>query len=81
MAIAGCETTTEYVYVEPSCTPPPAPGLPIIEAGPLWEAVGQQTYDRLMERERLLVDWALELEAMLVELCGGEDDAENERVR
>jgi len=48
---------------------PERPILPAIDAGELWDAIGQERYDALMTRERRIVDWALELEAVLTEVC------------
>lgn len=43
--------------------------LPQIDAGALWDAVGADTYDRLVEREKLIVDWAREMQLMLLAIC------------
>ena len=71
-AVSGC-TTTQYVPVRPDCTPPPAPVLPAIDRGALWDAVGDHQY-RVIER---YIDglWAAhdEAMAMLEVLCRGEE--------
>ena len=46
--------------------------LPEIDAGLLWDAVGADTYDKLADRERLIVDWAREMELMLMSICKAE---------
>jgi hypothetical protein len=43
--------------------------LPTVDAGLLWDAVGADTYDILVEREKLIADWALEMQAMLEQIC------------
>jgi hypothetical protein len=45
--------------------------LPEIDAGELWDAVGAETYDKLADRERLIVDWAKEMQYMLQVICNG----------
>lgn len=47
------------------------PVLPEIEAEAL-EPLDDETYWALEDRERRLTDWALEMEAMLDELCADE---------
>lgn len=66
-AISAC-TTVETIELRPSCTPPALPALPVIESRQL-EGLDDTTFWALMERERRLTDWALELEAMLSALC------------
>ena len=66
--LAGC-ATTERVYITPDCTVPPRPTLPTVDAGELWDAVGDDMYRVLEERDARLTDWALELEAGVRVLC------------
>ena len=68
-AISACSSTPELTYVTIQCRVPERPILPAIDAGELWDAIGQERYDALMTRERRIVDWALELEAVLTEVC------------
>lgn len=66
---AGCTTTrTEYQSIE--CQVPPRPMLPVVDAGELWDATGDAMYRKLEDRDAQLTGWALELEAMLVAVCG-----------
>ena len=69
LAISACSSAPELVYVTPKCRVPERPILTAIDAGDLWDSVGQERYDALMTRERRIVDWALELEALLKEVC------------
>lgn len=68
-ASVGC-TTIETRYITPDCEVPPRPALVSVDAGELWDAVGDDMYRVLEERDARLTDWALELEAGMVELCG-----------
>lgn len=68
--IVGC--TTVKAVVEPvQCTTPPMPYLPTVESSSL-TFIDDATYWRLMEREKRLTDWALEMESMLEGLCDGQ---------
>ena len=69
LAISACSSTPELTYVTPKCRVPERPILYAIDAGDLWDAIGHERYDALMTRERRIVDWALELEALLKEVC------------
>lgn len=62
-------TTTQTEIVKPSCTVPPQPALPVIDAGDLWLLLGQERYDDLALREQRIVSWALEMQAMLGMIC------------
>lgn len=70
--VSGC-TTTEYVPVQPQCTPPPQPILPAVDRGELWDKMGDAEY-RVIER---YIDgiWAYadEQAAMLNALCGKDE--------
>ena len=65
--MTGC-ATTEYVHVKPQCSVPPQPVLPQIESSRM-SCLDDETYWDLMERERRLVDWALEMRAVLGAVC------------
>ena len=67
-ALAGC-ATAERVYITPDCTVPPRPTLPTVDAGELWDTVGDDMYRVLEDRDARLTDWALELEAGMIVLC------------
>ena len=56
---SACATTTEYVYLQPRCQPAPEPVLHDIDAGALWDAVGDDTYRKLEQNQSRLVTWAL----------------------
>lgn len=65
--ILGC--TTVRTVVEPvQCTAPLMPYLPTVESSSL-TLIDDATYWALMEREKRLADWALEMESMLIEVC------------
>ena len=71
--IAGCARgTIEYIEVSPSCRPAERPVLPIIDAGELWDAVGENVYRRLEFMIQALTTWGLENEAALREVCHDE---------
>lgn len=42
-AVSGC-TTTRYVEVKPECQLPPAPVLPALDKGELWDTLGDTRY-------------------------------------
>lgn len=63
----GC-TTVETIEVKPSCAVPGMAALPVVESSQL-ETLDDSTYWTLMERERRLTDWALEMESVLLVLC------------
>lgn len=67
--IGGCATTPDVVFLRPECSPATRAPLPRIDAGDLWDKVGEDTYRKLEERERRITDWALENEAILREIC------------
>lgn len=67
--LASCASTPEYIEIRPECTAPPQPELPEVQSSEL-EALTDDVYWRLEDRERLLTDWALEMHGMLDELCG-----------
>lgn len=69
LVISGCKSTPEVIYLKPECSVPVRAELPQIDAGALWDAVGAETYDKLADRERLIVDWAREMELMLTSIC------------
>lgn len=69
LVISGCKSTPDVIYLKPECSVPIRQQLPQIDAGALWDAVGADTYDALVEREKLIVDWAREMELMLTAIC------------
>ena len=69
--ISACKSTPEVIYLKPECSVPVRAELPEIDAGELWDAVGAETYDKLADRERLIVDWAKEMQYMLQVICNG----------
>ncbi len=60
---------TKTVYLKPECSPPPIPALPNIDAGVLWDRVGQSMYNDLELREKRLVDVIEESAKMIKVLC------------
>lgn len=73
--MAGCATRTEYVEVSPECQPPPMPALPEVTAADL-EPLPDTVFHDLRSREKLLTDWALELEAALEGICAAPEGAD-----
>lgn len=71
LAISGCSSTPAVVYLKPECFVPLRAELPVIDAGLLWDAVGADIYDKLANRERLIVDWAREMQLMIEAVCNG----------
>jgi len=71
LGISACKSTPQVVYLKPECSVPVRAELPEIDAGLLWDAVGAETYDKLADRERLIVDWAKEMQYMLQVICNG----------
>lgn len=68
LVIAGC-TTVRTEYVTAKCEIPVFPSLPTVDGGRLYDRIGADDYYTLMLREKRLTDWALEMEATLIELC------------
>lgn len=52
-----------------NCTVPEFPWLPTIVNNPEMKELSSWNYWALEERERRLTDWALEMEAQLLEMC------------
>jgi hypothetical protein len=71
-ALTGCKSTPQVVYLKPECSVPVRAELPTIDAGELWDLTGQELYDSLLQRERLIVDWAIEMQYMLQVICVGD---------
>lgn len=78
--LAGCASPPEYIEITPECEVPPRPSLPAIPAEDL-EALPDETYFDLERREKRIVDWSLELEAIVRELCRESDTPEDENAR
>lgn len=68
LSVASC-TTVEYVPVNPQCTPPPQPVLPVIDRGGLWDSVGDAEYRRIESYINQLWAFSDEQGAMLDSLC------------
>lgn len=69
---SGCSSTPQperIVYVKPDCSVPLLNPLPEIDAGELWDVVGNDLYWKLVDRERIIVDWADEMKAVLSVIC------------
>lgn len=67
LAISGC-TTVRDNFTSTECEVPKLPRLPNAEPGALSD-LDDHDYWALQERERLLVDWAFEMEGMLEVIC------------
>jgi len=65
LAILGCATATEYVEVRPTCEPALLAPLPQVP----WAEIPEEVRAPLLERERRIVDWALENEAIVEAVC------------
>ena len=63
--IAGC---TKTITIKPECSVPQLAPLPVIMSDDM-ECIADDVYWALMDRERLLTDWALEMEATLEVIC------------
>lgn len=70
LVTVGCSSTPQPPAVI-HCNVPQRPSLPQVDAGALWDKVGAGTYDQLQEREKKIVDWALQLEAIARGVCNG----------
>lgn len=66
---SGC-STVEYVEIQPSCTPPSQPALPVIDQGELWDALGDARYRQLERYINGLWAFSDEQAALLQVLCG-----------
>lgn len=67
-AVSAC-TTVEYVPVTPNCSPVVMPNLPDIDAGMLWDALGDERYreiEKYIDRLWGVVD---EQAAIISEVC------------
>lgn len=71
-AILGCASVA--TIDRPACSLPPLPALPEIQSSDL-ETLPAPVYWALMDRERRLVDWALELESIALSICAHEQVA------
>lgn len=66
MLVAGCAPRIEYV--RPSCEPAPLPNVDI-DRGEMYDAVGEQWFWKIDGAFDRLIDWGLENEAILEEVC------------
>lgn len=62
--LIGCQPTIQTRYVTTELSRPVRPLLPRVSAAEL-ECVSQDAYQRLYDRQRLVVDYAVELEAII----------------
>jgi len=69
-AVSACQTT-EYVPIEPECSPVVIPSLPDIDRGSLWDALGDDEYRRLESYTDGLWGVIDEQAAIIGEMCGG----------
>lgn len=67
LVISGC-TTVRDNYLTEDCEVPILPTLPNVEPGALSD-IDDRNYWILEERERLLVDWAFDMESRLEAIC------------
>jgi hypothetical protein len=65
LVIAGC---TKTITIKPECNVPQLAPLPVIMSDDM-DCLADNVYWGLMDRERLLTDWALEMEATLEVIC------------
>lgn len=65
LVTAGC---TKTITIKPECRVPELAPLPVIMSDDM-ECLADDVYWGLMDRERLLTDWALEMEATLEVIC------------
>lgn len=75
-ALVSITTACSTVDYQPTCTVPPAPSPPEVTAEDL-EPLPADVYRRVIERDRILQDWALEQRAILREVCDF-DEADGE---
>lgn len=66
LVIPGCATKT--ITIKPECEVPQLAPLPVVMSDDM-ECLADDVYWALMDRERLLTDWALEMEATLEVVC------------
>lgn len=72
MGMIGCSAKTETVFLKPECSVPPMvieADLPDINVDKVYDALGTETAEKLLKRERLIVDSLLEHRAILKEIC------------
>lgn len=67
-AVSGC-TTTEYITIEPQCSPVPSPSFPEIDRGELWDSLGDEDYRSLERYIDTLWGYADENAAIVAEVC------------
>lgn len=70
LTLTACSTQTKTIYAKPECQPPPRPVLPAIDAQVLYDAVGQDVYEKLLRSNWKRDAYAEEMRAMLGVLCG-----------
>lgn len=70
--MVGCAKRIEYVYVEPECDVPPLVSeaqLPQVDVDYVYDNLGTDVAEKLMKRERLIVDNLMEHRAVLQAVC------------
>lgn len=68
LAIQGCTTAPKIVYERPVCAPAVLVPLPVVTREELAD-LPPDVYWRLEQREKLIVDWAEENEAIVLKVC------------
>ena len=74
--VAGCSLLPErtvYVDVEPDCSVPAQPALPVLSPEAL-DPLPDGVYWDVINRDARLQDWALEMRSVLREVCGNGRD-------
>ena len=75
--LTSCSSTPDVIYLQPQCSVPTLSALPQVDAGELWDAIGDDTYQQLVLREKLIMDWALDIRAIVQEVCqNGRSDSQ-----
>jgi len=69
LVTVGCSSTPAPAPSVHCASLPQRPQLPKIDAGQLWDKVGEAQYSELVNREKKIVDWAIELETVLKGVC------------
>ena len=69
LTLTACSPQIVREYVKPECSPPPKPTLPEIDAQALHDAVGEDTYGKLLRSNWKRDAYAEEMRVMLMVLC------------
>ena len=76
LLVAGCSLIPErtvYVDVEPDCSAPAQPALPVLSPDAL-DPLPDDVYWDVINRDARLQDWVLEMRAVLREVCSNGGD-------